>query len=312
MAWSKTRFGRRYGRYGRYRGNMRGRAYGQRKAANAQRDTASVVINVQKAYQIPLKAGTISNAIAINIWYLLTTSPMFVAYRGMYDQIKLTGVTARIKALNASSALTLSNTPSIVTAWDRNGIDIGEPGADEASPLYFSYDVVSSYSSALLTNWSPGNSLKITRHLYPSTISEKSYYVPSVYLSVNDPVKNPSQTIASQTGQNFKPLLLLGAFTGFAAPADQSVGFMIEFDINVVFRGLRRYSVSQGQTTDQITQLAGVYYDGNTGQFQTASANENWARQNNNGDIGEYTVKLPGQAQPTSYTEVPTLPAKKP
>lgn len=287
MAWTKTPFRRRsYGRYSRYRRNMRGRTRGNKRAALGQRDTATVVINVQKTFQIPLFANDTSNAIAINIWRQLLTSNIFSAYANMYDQIKINGVTARIRGLNGSSALTLANTPTIVTAWDRNGLDNTTASNQNAeAPPIVTYNNVSAYSSAIITNWSPGNAFKITRHLYPSTMSEKSYYVQSSALTANATTRNPSSDYISRDGQSFKPILLVGAYCGFTTSVAQAIGFMIEFDITTTFRGLRKYQLTADNATDQIANMAGAYLNGANGASVANVGGTAWTRINNDGVI---------------------------
>ena len=266
---------------------MRRGRYSNQRSANAQKDNAKVVINIQKSFQIPIDATNTSNAIAINIWYLLRESNMFDAYRGMFDQVKISGITARISGLNGSSAITMANTPTICTAWDRNGIE-----AAINNPTYLSYQTVSSYSSAIISNWSPGNAFKITRRLYPSTLSEKSYYVSCGSLSVQEPSRNPAYSFVYQNGIDFKPLLLVGAYAGFATAAQQSIGLMIEFDVACVFRGLRRYSTASDNAASQISAMAGTFLDGQSGNVISASSTDNWTRVNNDGDVGNGEIPI--------------------
>lgn len=281
---------------------MRGRARGNKRAARGQRDTASVVINVQKTFQVPIAQGNTSNAIAINIWSQLSDSNMFDAYRGMYDQVKITSITARIRGLNGSSALTLNNTPSICTAWDRNGL---EPSNASESANAISYQTVTSYSSAIVSNWSPGNAFRINRHIYPSTISEKSFYVPCGAFTSEDPTRNPAYDFNTHLGTNFKPILLIGAYSGFQSTVQQAIGLMIEFDITCAFRGLRRYSVVADTAAQQIADMAGNFLDGADGTQYAATSSTNWTRVNNDGDIntGANTVNIPDE-RPTAPIKV--------
>lgn len=264
---------------------MRRRALGNKRAALGQRDTATVVINVQKTFQIPLSAQETSNAIAINIWEQLLTSNIFSAYAGMYDQTKIIGITAKIRGLNGSSALTLSNTPTICTAWDRNGLDSSTTTSSGDSTPLVTYSDISSYSSSIITNWSPGNAFKITRRLYPSTISEKSYYAATQALTSSSPTRNPAYNFLTSDGQNFKPILLIGAYTGFQTSVNQAVGFMIEFDITTVFRGLRRFSSTADTPTQQIAAMAGSYMNGQNGLKINNVEGQAWTRVNNDGNI---------------------------
>lgn len=213
---------------------------------------------------------------------------MFEAYRGMYDQVKITGITAKIRGLNGSSALTMANTPTICTAWDRNGL---EQSSAQSEPL-LSYQTVSSYSSAVITNWSPGNAFRMTRHLYPSTLSEKSYYAACGSFDLADAIRNPASTYSNQNGVDFKPILLVGAYAGFATTAQQSIGLMIEFDITCSFRGLRRYSIASDTAANQISSMAGSYLNGQDGTAVTANLTTNWTRINNDGDVQSQEIPI--------------------
>lgn len=279
---------------------MRGRTRGNKRAALGQRDSATVVINVQKTFQVPLPANNTSNAIIINIWKQLLTSNIFSAYSGMYDQVKITGITAKIRGLNGSSALTLSNTPTICTAWDRNGLDTAIlPNTTDTTPN-LTYNDITAYSSSIVTNWSPGNAFRITRHLYPSTMAEKSYYITTQSLSLSQAARNPSFSITTQEGQNFKPLLLIGAYCGFTTSVDQAVGFMIEFDITVTFRGLRKTSSTADSPADQISNMAGSYVNGANGKDVNNVEGVAWTRVDNDGVIQ-------GTGAPTSKEEIPAI-----
>lgn len=311
MAWSRSRFTR-YGRrtFGAYRRrNMRGRVRGNKRAANGQRDTSTVVINVQKTFQVPVPANSTSNAIAISIWQQLAASNMFTAYRDMYDQIKINGITARIRGLNGSTALSMANTPTICTAWDRNGLEPQTP--DGAATPIVTYNDVTSYSSAIINNWSTGNAFRITRHIYPSTISEKSYYAACAALRSNEVNRNPGADFIQHTGVDFKPILLIGAYLGFQGATLQSIGFMIEFDITCTFRGLRRYSTVPDTSATQISFMAGSYIQGNTGQQATSSAVNNWKKQNNNANVEDNTGANENTSPYNPDNEIPAGPIIK-
>lgn len=288
---------------------MRGRTRGNKRAARGQRDTSTVVINVQKTFQVPIPAGSTSNAIGINIWQQLAASNMFIAYRDMYDQVKITGCTARIRGLNGSTSLTLANTPSICTAWDRNGLDPTEPTS--GFTYIINYQDVTSYSSSIVSNWSPGNSFRINRHIYPSTIAEKSYYASCAGLRANNSGRSPAADFGQHVGQDFKPILLIGAYLGFQGEAVQSIGLMIEFDITCTFRGLRRFSTVSDNAEIQVTEMAGSYIQGNTGGEVTSTALNNWKRQNNDGKID---VNEQANSNTSAYNpgnEIPAEPVVK-
>lgn len=276
---------------------MNRRTRGNFRAANQQKDTSNMVINVSKTYQVPVYVGYNGNAIAISIWRVLSDSPLFSSYGGMFDQVRITGIKAKITGLNAGTAITMANTPTICTAWDRNGLDL-LPAGNNVAP--FTYNTVASSSSAIVQSWSPGNAFKITRRLYPSTMSEKSYYAPCTSLRTNDSDSSPAYTDTVHSGQSFKPVLLIGAFLGYQAAALQSLGFMVEFDISCTFRGLHKAIISS-DPSEQLAEMAGIYRVGITpgsgtttlyGEVVRSVSADNWKYVNNDGDVDEEEVPV--------------------
>lgn len=179
----------------------------------------------------------------VNVWQALQTHPFYSNYSGMYDQMHLDGVKAKItgvqQAQNSSSYLT----PTIITAWDRNGFDVDSSGNVVQVPTATD---VASYSSAVTKAWSLGNSFQTTRSIYPSIMAEKSQYVSPLSLlpitsssSANTPDRNPVSPTRT-TAIPFKPQLLIAVSTPSALTTNTTFTFSIELDIQVTFRGLRK------------------------------------------------------------------------
>lgn len=226
-----SRYGRRGGgRYG-YRGSsLKRRARGNMRAATQQRDSTEVVINRVVSLAIQFPQGADVGGSTVNIWQELRNSSFYSNYAPMYDQVKLCGVRAKINGSVQGNNQNAYLTPTIITAWDRNGIT----GVTNANNI-------STYSSAISKPWSLGNSFVQTRSIYASTMSEKSQYVSPQSLDlassdVNNPA-NPTQVQAIP----FKPQLLVQVSLPIGAGlGGQTLGFTIELDIICKFRGLRK------------------------------------------------------------------------
>lgn len=240
-----SRYGRRVGsRYGYRSSSLKRRARGNMRAATQQRDSTEVVINRVLPLAIQFPQGADVGGSTVNIWQELRNSSFYSNYAPMYDQVKLCGVRAKINGSVQGNNQNAYLTPTIITAWDRNGIT----GVSNAANI-------STYSSAISKPWSLGNSFVQSRSIYASTMSEKSQYVSPQSLDlpstdVNNPA-NPSQIQAIP----FKPQLLIQVSLPIGAGlGGQTLGFTVELDIICKFRGLRKGA----QTTDP-TQVGYIY-----------------------------------------------------
>lgn len=257
-SWYSTRrrYGSRYGRYSRRRYSRRRRTFGNYKAAIQQRDSAQVVINQVSNLTIPVATGDTAAASYENVWRILRLHPFFQNYAGMYDQVHLDAVRAKItgsiQGQNANAYLT----PLVVTAWDRNGFEASTATATLGQMVPPTVADVPTYSSSVSKSWSLGNAFQQTRSLYPSLMSEKSQYVspislkvPTVVSSTNSTITdvdaniNPSNPIRAPS-LPFKPQLLIAVTVPSSAVVPQAFQFNIEWDIQVTFRGLRKVSFS--------------------------------------------------------------------
>lgn len=150
-----------------------------------------------------IHAGTF----ALNIWDLLRKSEFYQSYANMYDQVKINKATIKLvpyqfpiitNAATTGTSLDTGhnyyNSYSIVTAWDRTGLSeeqlqwvnyekdnqnlrIGTVGDQDGLYVDIPGADVATYSSSITKNVNPNSNTSITRTIYPSAISEKSYYV---------------------------------------------------------------------------------------------------------------------------------------
>lgn len=161
----------------------------------------------------------------------------------MYDQMHLDGVKARITGVQQAQNTSSYLTPTVITAWDRNGFDVTSDGSATSPPTATD---ITSYSSAISKAWSLGNSFQINRSIYPSIMSEKSQYVSPLSLlplsstsTANTVERNPVNPTRTPSVP-FKPQLLIAITTPSALTTNTTFTFNVELDIQVTFRGLRK------------------------------------------------------------------------
>lgn len=185
---------------------------------------------------VVISNGSQSNAVAINHWDSLRQSTYFSNYSPMYDQMKLDKIRIKVTGSQAGTAQTSNWSPSVVLAFDRNGLSTGQQ---------LSSAVVSTYSSAQLKQWSSGTSFVMYQTIYPSTIMEKGQYIPTD--SLQDPTSvtdssNPCYNYADSS-LPFKPITLLAVDMGANLSADNTFAFTIEYEYTVTFRGMRKPTI---------------------------------------------------------------------
>lgn len=209
---------------------MRARSRGNYRSAVQQKDSTTVTINAVERHTIDLAPGNNAGFKTLPVWLVLKDSQFYANYAPMYDQVKLVGVRAKINGAVQGTNVNAYLTPTVATAWDRNGLSQS-----------LNVEQVYTYSSLITKAWSLGNSFVTTRSIYPSTMAEKSQYVATQSINndatdVNNPC-NPTQVQAIP----FKPTLIVSISLptgGLTTP--QSFVWNIEFDITVKFRGLRK------------------------------------------------------------------------
>lgn len=240
MAWARygawrsarrTRSSRRW-----YSGSRR-RATGNARAARQQRDSATVTLSRVHTTPVTIPIGAAGSAVAINHWDSLRQSTFFNNYAPMYDQMKIDKIRIKITGSQGGSAQTANISPTVVIAFDRNGIDAGQT---------VSVETVSTYSSSQIKSWSVGNAFVMYQTIYPSTIMEKGQYVPTDSLEAPGDNADPSNpcTNESFSALPFKPITFLGVSTGFNVTAANAFAFTIEYEYTVTFRGMRKPSVA--------------------------------------------------------------------
>lgn len=207
-------------------------------AAKQQRDSTTVTINRIATAAVTIPSGQTNGVVILNHWDSLRQSQFFPNYAPMYDQMKIDAITIKVTGSQMGTATTprANLVPAVILAFDRNGLSVGQ---------VLTSSTVSTYSSAQLKNWSLGNSFVMRQTIYPSTMAEKSQYIPTESLvdptadtSAGNPCTNLSSPLLA-----FKPITLLGADVGMitaSADVPMQFAFTVEYEYTVTFRGMRK------------------------------------------------------------------------
>lgn len=259
---------------------FRRRANGNARAARAQRDSTTVVINRIASFPIVVASnGTLlsNGSTVINHWNQLRLSQFFPNYSPMYDQMKLDKVRVKITGSQAGTAMTSTISPAVVAAFDRNGLS---PGQDTTS------GAISTYSSAQLKQWSTGNAFSMYQTIYPSTIMEKGQYIPTESLQDPDTVQDTTNPCVNEADPTlpFKPLTLLAVdMGGVSSTAAQTFSFTIELEYTVTFRGMRKPTLSYSYNLSGFVyvNISAQTFDNPSASSQLADIPSSYTRQTN-------------------------------
>ena len=234
MAWKKY-----YKKSAKYGSNSKKRAIGNSKAAANQRDALTVCIKYAEEVTFSNDTGANSDSITMtrNMYAVLKDSPMYAAFQGMYDQIKLESAKVKAKQTWSNSTYQNPNSPlKLVTAWDRTGLS-----TIDGNIVVPNYEKVCQSSSAFTGEAYYGTVWKSTRKIYPALIEEKGQYVSTANLaSTSTTSTNP--TTSMETGiYKFKPTYLLSVKPQTQINNGESVcKIQLDYEIIVTFRGLRK------------------------------------------------------------------------
>lgn len=242
-------YGRRYRRYRRYKRfyrTFRRRGYRRRRFINASsksRIRVKIPVTVNTQMTVPADA-TLSNVISISPLYGNTTqgtgaggasakgtllgdifqSPLYAAYAGLYDQVKLDGFKLNFSITSGIGPGGTFPSLSVYTAVDRklNQADFAESLTTAANPQAPHYPVASELrnSSSYLASVALNNSVtKMIRRCYASDLFEKASFADASNhtaamrvngvaaqnvrcLSGSDPAFVPCMFFACDTGSN--------------------------------------------------------------------------------------------------------------
>lgn len=284
-SYRRYRNARSNGTYSSRRSSIRSRSTGNTRAARAQRDSATVVINRIAPFNVYIygehyesSGGTVHGAIAISHWDELRKSQFFPNYSSMYDQMRLDKTRIKITGSQAVAGENPYSSPSIILAFDRNGLNSTQyvklPNAQVPSSkpavAFPDPNLVSTYSSAQTRQWSSGNSFSMYQTVYPSTIQEKGQYIATGALQAPiDPstitgnipdseFANPCSFWQHQS-YPFKPVTLLAVRLPQPVKSQNTYIFNIEFEFTVTFRGMRKPGIAASSQSLQNDLLLTPY-----------------------------------------------------
>ena len=288
-SYRRYRNARSNGTYSSRRSSIRSRSTGNTRAARAQRDSATVVINriapfnvyiYGEHYEAAGQGGTVHGAIAISHWDELRKSQFFPNYSSMYDQMRLDKTRIKITGSSAVANDNPYDSPSIILAFDRNGLNSTQyvklPNTQVPStkpPVAFpDPNLVSTYSSAQTRQWSSGNSFSMYQTVYPSTIQEKGQYIATGALQAPLDPSNITSNIPDSEFANpcsfwqhqsypFKPVTLLAVRLPQPVKSQNTYIFNIEFEFTVTFRGMRKPGIAASSKSLQNDLLLTPFSD---------------------------------------------------
>lgn len=151
--------------------------------------------------------------------------------------MKLDRIKVKLTGSQAGTATTANISPTVVLAFDRNGLSTGQTPTPE---------LIATYSSSQVKQWSQGNAFVMYQTIYPSTIMEKGMYIATDSLldptseGTDDVPENPCNLYCSPQ-LPFKPITLIGLSTqAIDSSAAQTFSFNVELSYTVTFRGMRK------------------------------------------------------------------------
>ena len=201
-------------------------------AALTNRDSTTVNISVTDEATMALAGQATEAAMPISVWKALTNSSFYSSYSQMYDQVKIDYVRVKINGAVQGQNTNAYITPTIISAWDRNGLlatQIGTGGA------LVQPGIVKTYGSAISKPWSLGNAFIMTRKISPSTLQEKSTYIATNYVV---------SAVTLNDALPFNPVLLIDMLIPTGTSFPQTLQFNLEFDIVCTFRGIRKSTIA--------------------------------------------------------------------
>lgn len=245
------RFGRRYWSRSWYKRSF-GRNY------NSSRSSCSVVIPVEQVCSANMNAGSVTtDVIVINPWIHLpvqtnfslprcypggmVNSDLYRRYIGLYDEVKLRGITMDISFANAVGAGGNFNAVTVVTAWDRKGSK-----ADTAtSATYPDVNVVEQNGSCVKNTFVNNSIGRLSRSIWARDLMEKANWIDasnvaaSVAVSgytASNCVVNEQWNDANTNVNFFAPTFMMFVRSQNAPASVQQCNFLVSIKYYVEFR----------------------------------------------------------------------------
>ena len=252
--------------------SLKRQAFGNFASAMQQRDSTNVVISTQEDVTLTVPAEAKEATIVRNCNALLCDAQYFQNYLGMYDQYKLNAVRVSLEMTYiGNELLNAQKFPSIVTAWDRNGVKINSIKTQDPNTFTYqlpNYECVTSYSSANEKTIYYGSRWGVVRQLDAASMMEKSLYIPTS--NTRDVLTFGNMYSA------WNPQLLIALQTSTGVQAIQSAVISIHWQFDVTLRGLRKV-VTDGVMNHFKPNKAYIgYAKDNVGLCVRDAANTKW------------------------------------
>lgn len=167
------------------------RAKGSLKSAKSASDIANFTVSFTHPFVLSGKpisidgVGTRNLGVqALNVWDLLSRAPNFQAFQKMYDQVRIDYIRVKLQVTNSTiSTANAQQLYDIYTAWDRNGVDLGD-----TTPIVDGRDKIIGIGVVMGSNISQYNGVSKMqlnafqrwmqyKSLYPRTLMEKGQFV---------------------------------------------------------------------------------------------------------------------------------------
>lgn len=202
-------------------------------------DVATFEVADSLSILLTIPAGGNTGSKAVNLWNSFRLSQYYENYHDMFDAVHLGRVSITLTGHGQIILSSSSSSPTIVTAFDRNGID---PETGSPPP----YTVISTYESARIRQWSVGSTIQEDIYISPFSAAEADFWVPLGLLRPptgdNDVPDNPCNVYSSSVVP-YKPTLLIGAIVPLVVAAPQTLQFSCQIRFDLTFRGLRKPGV---------------------------------------------------------------------
>lgn len=185
---------------------------------------------------LTIPAGSRSGSAILNLWDALARSQYYQNFRGMFDAVHFEHANIVLTGQGQVILSSASSSPTIVTAFDRNGI---EPAGAVPPP----YEVIGAYENARIRQWSVGATLHTDLYIRAMSSEETDMWLPLSLLrpavGASDTPDNPCNAYSS-TLVPFKPTLLIGATVPLTVPAPQTLHFSCQITFGLVFKDPRK------------------------------------------------------------------------
>lgn len=245
--YPRRRYGRRYSRsrrYGAYSRYRRRRSGASSTASSRAR--CRVRVPVQQLVSLTISAKSVDSDVLTSSPYMYAapsapravcaavTQPLYLAYTGLYDQVKCDGVVSTVSIVTPIGGTSSTGAIQVIMAYDRMASRMEL--ISEATTLAQLFNHSSSVSRSAITN----SVAKMSRSCWASDIQERTVFHDS-HVSASQNAAQDDDYFSTQNKINyFAPMTMLGVRLASAAPsADLTIQVLLEQTYYFTFRSPR-------------------------------------------------------------------------